>query len=324
MRTQRGRRSSAGAALVAALLVTVAGAGSVLAACGSKVPDLPKPAVSGTIAFDSGPGGELGPSDVSVVRTDGTGLRKVVAGKAFAGSPAWSPDATRIVYGIQGATGGQGGLVVADADGTGARVLPSVKLGSLLPAWSPDGTRIAFSSGWVPNTGISPAHVWIMNADGSGMRQLTDGPDFDLRAQWAPDGQTILFVRKGNRFNSREGDVYSVRLDGSGLTKVTSMGRVSGFALSPDGSQLAVGDHKAGRIVVLPFGTSGPARTLIDTDYGWDSVVLSWSPDGKALVVGFAPLYPAGPDKMVVVNADGSGLSAIPNVKGMEPAWRPQ
>jgi Tol biopolymer transport system component len=322
MRTQRGRRSSAGAALVAALLV--AAAGLAFGACGSKVPDLPTPTATGTIAFDSGPGGEAGPTDVSVMRIDGTGLRKVVVGKAFAGSPAWSPDATRIAYGIQGGTGGHGDLVVASADGSGAKVLPSGKMSGLLPAWSPDGTQIAFSSGWVPNTGISPAHICVMNADGSAMRQLTDGPLFDLWPQWAPDGQSILFVRKGNRFNSREGDVYSVRLDGSALTKVTSMSRVSGFALSPDGSQLAVGDHKAGRIVVLPFGGSGPARTLIDTDYGWDTVRLSWSPDGKALILGFAPLYPAGPDKMVVVNADGSGLSAIPNVKGMEPAWRPR
>ena len=84
------------------------------------------------------------------------------------------------------------------------------------------------------------------------------------------------------------------------------------------------GDHEAGCIVVLPYGGSGPARKLIDTDYGWDAIRLSWSADGRALVVGFAPLYPAGPNKMVVVNAAGSGLSAIPNVKGMEPAWRPQ
>jgi Tol biopolymer transport system component len=295
-----------------------------LTACGSKVPDLPAPTAAGTIAFDSGRGGERGPMDVSVMRLDGTGLTKVVAGKAFAGNPAWSPDATRIAYSIQHGTGGRCDLVVANADGSGAKVLPSAKLGGLLPAWSPDGTQIAFSSLWVPNSGRSPAHICVMHADGSAMRQLTDGSLFDLWPQWAPDGQSILFVRKGDRFNSREGDVYSVRLDGSGLTRVTNMGRVSGFALSADGSQLAVGDHEAGRIVVLPHGSSGSARTLIDTDYGWDTIRLSWSPDGKALVMGFAPLYPAGPDKMVVVNADGSGLSAIPNVKGMEPAWRPQ
>jgi hypothetical protein len=70
----------------------------------------------------------------------------------------------------------------------------------------------------------------------------------------------------------------------------------------------------------------GPSRTLIDTDYSWRAVVLAWSPDGKALVLGTGDYNTdtCHPDKLVVVNADGSGLSAIPNVKGWDTAWRPQ
>jgi Tol biopolymer transport system component len=158
------------------------------------------------------------------------------------------------------------------------------------------------------------------------MRQLTEGPLSDLSPQWAPDGQTILFVRGPFDYGNPNGDVYSVRADGSGLTKVTSLGKVIGFALSPDGTQLAVADGTAHRIIVLPFGSSGPSRTLIDSDYGWNAVVLSWTSDGTALALGNADnnADTTHPDKLVVVNADGSGLSAIPDAKGWSPAWRPQ
>jgi Tol biopolymer transport system component len=316
MRTQRAWSLSGWAALVTALLVAVVGL--ALGACGSKVPDLPAPTVAGTIAFGSDSG------NVQVVHTDGTVEGTVEYPRKSSFDPAWSPDAARVAYTVQ--TGeGRIDVVVANADGSGAKVLPSAGLGGTQPTWSPDGAQLAFSSAWVRDTSRSPAKVCVMNPDGSGMRRLTDGPDSDLRPQWAPDGQSILFVRGPFDYGNPNGDVYSVRTDGSGLTKVTSLGKVIGFALSPDGTQLAVADGKAHRIVVLPFGASGPQRTLVGSDYGWGAVGISWSPDGKALALGDEDYSGGtGPDKLVVVNADGSGLSAIPDAKGLSPAWRPQ
>jgi Tol biopolymer transport system component len=317
---RRPRTPTSYAVVVLAVLLLASGAAGVLTACGSKVPDLPAPTAAGSIAFS----GEDG--NVEVMRTDGTVVGTLRLPDKGAAGPAWSPDATRIAYTHQSNMGGKVDLVVANADGSGAKVLPSAKLGAAFPSWSPDGTQLAFSSAWVTNSERSPAKICVTNADGSGMRQLTDGPDSDLRPQWAPDGQSILFVRGPFDRGNPNGDVYSVRLDGSGLTKVTDMGKVIGFALSPDGTQLAVADGEAHRIVVLPFGASAPARTLLDTDYGWDAVVISWSPDGTALALGTGDhdADTEHPDRLVVVNADGSGLSAVPDVEGFEPAWRPQ
>jgi len=316
---RRLRESLAGAPIALALSSLIVLALLAVTACGSKVPDLPAPTAAGTIAFGSDSG------HVQVVHTDGTVKGTVEYPGMNSFDPAWSPDAARIACTVQ-LGGGRIDVVVANADGSGAKVLPSAGLGGTQPTWSPDGTQLAFSSAWVPNTSRSPAKICVMNAAGSGMRRLTDGPLSDLRPQWAPDGQTILFVRGSFDYGNPNGDVYSVRPDGSGLTRVTSLGKVIGFAVSPDGTQLAVADGKAHRIVVLPFGASGPPRTLIDSDYGWKAVGIDWSPDGKALVLGNEDYSgDAGhPDKLVVVNADGSGPFAIPDVKGGAPVWRPQ
>ena len=92
------------------LLLLLAGAGGLLAACGSKVPDLPAPTVSGTIAFWSVGG------DVRVVRTDGTVVGTLENPKVNEFDPAWSPDAARIAYSIQGGMGGRTDVVVANAE----------------------------------------------------------------------------------------------------------------------------------------------------------------------------------------------------------------
>ena len=48
---------------------------------------------------------------------------------------------------------------------------------------------------------------------------------------------------------------------------------------------------------------------------------LAWAPDGKTLAVSSE----ASGSPMFVVNADGSGLSAVPGVEwGCAPAWRPE
>jgi Tol biopolymer transport system component len=288
-----------------------------LAACGDKVPDLPAPTVAGTIAF--------GGNDIEIVRTDGADAGKVFDPDAYLGGAAWSPDAAKIAYVSQAGDAAVTHVLIANADGGGAHEVAVGKLGGQMPTWSPEGTRIAYVNWWYPPGVYPPGHVFVIGVDGSGQRQLTNGPDYDVWPQWTPDGQSILFLRRPKEpLNNPEGDVYSVRSEGGGLAKVTSLGEVSGFALSPDGTLLAVADRKAHRIVLLPFGSSGPARTLIASDYGWTAVGISWSPDGKALVLGNNAYDHSLPSRLVVVNDDGSGLSAIPDVTGFGPAWRPQ
>jgi len=80
-------------------------------------------------------GGYYG-SWLGIIRTDGTGLRKI-AGHCSAADPTWSPDDSTIAY------DDQYGLNTIDADGHHRRRVSNSWYGHA-PAWSPDGQRLLF------------------------------------------------------------------------------------------------------------------------------------------------------------------------------------
>ena len=244
-------------------------------------------------------------------------------------APAWSPDGQTIALHRASDTVSLTQLWVMNADGSQARQLTSDGVGALEAAWAPDGERIAFSSFFYPPGKYPPAHIYVINADGSGRQQVTSGSAYDLFATWAPDGR-IFFLRKAAGWDSFDGDVYAVQSDGSALTRVTTGAHVGGFALSPDGTTLAIHDTDKHRVVLLPAIGSGTPQTLVNEDFHYSFVQPSWSPDGNALALTHASLYASESfdvhkSTIHIVNADGTGLSEVPNAKGViSVAWRPE
>ena len=52
---------------------------------------------------------------------------------------------------------------------------------------------------------------------------------------------------------------------------------------------------------------------------------MTWSPNGKALALASNDGGGISGSRLYVVNADGSGLVAVPGVdSAKEPAWRPE
>jgi Tol biopolymer transport system component len=65
--------------------------------------------------------------------------------------------------------------------------------------------------------GPSGAELFIANADGSAERRLLPAPGFDYNAAFSPDGKWIVFTSE----RSGSADIYRVRVDGTGLERLT-------------------------------------------------------------------------------------------------------
>jgi Tol biopolymer transport system component len=137
------------------------------------------------------------------VRLYGTGLRRILTPEHDTDVTA-SPDGTRIAYTSERPFG-RSGVYVADADGSDETFLHAG--GS--PDWSPDGTQILLEDAGAPV---------VVDADGSDPTALPvpSGHEFSTNWTWHPDGARVSFSSAVGC-----GDVYTMNLDGTGVTRVT-------------------------------------------------------------------------------------------------------
>jgi Tol biopolymer transport system component len=166
---------------------------------------------------------------------DGSRIRKVSlpARRAAADvEPQWSPDGKQIVFvrhNVGATPAGAQAVFVIDADGSGRRrVTPyRIKAGDG-PDWSPDGSQILFRS--PENENFLNNDIWTIHPDGTGLRQLTHaGPQTKVySASFSPDGTAVTLGMSGV---NGQADVFTIALDGTGLTPVT---RTSQWDSAPD------------------------------------------------------------------------------------------
>jgi TolB protein len=275
---------------------------------------------AGVIAFSKKEG--VDKIAIYLIHTDGTGLIKLVGGPdPFNYDAKWSLDGTRIVYESGSNESETYNLWAINADGSGQVQLTHRPPAAVWPAWSPDGTRITFSA--LPSGG-SVWHIGMMNADDSNQIMLTNNISWgDTSSSWTPNG-TILFTRAESGGDGAPGDVFAINPDGTGFVQVTKLGYVGGYALSPDGTKMAIHNAKKHRIEIIPFGAVGSPVTLVNSDFGCVGVCMSWSPDGQALVMACSDWNYSPSSDLYIVKADGTSITTVPNIVDVfEPAWRP-
>jgi Tol biopolymer transport system component len=153
---------------------------------------------------------------------------------------------------------------------------------------SPDGRSFAYTTG-----GSAEEDLFIIDADGTRERELTNDPAKDRSPAWSPDGKTLYF------YSNRDGAyrIWSIRADGSGLTRITDEKDVAVVgaqnvyspSVSPDGRTLAVQTERSAALVHLdrPHGRRIEALPSLLSN-------LKWSPDGKMIVGTDSTRTPTG------------------------------
>ena len=194
--------------------------------------------------------------DLWVVRTDGSGLRKVGENVRQPWRPLWSPDGTRLLFGQIHNPHGQidslAVLRVADGAvwtlGDDGRPVSNFEDWS----WSPDGRRVAYTA-----SNGNTTDAYVEGAKGQGRRLLAH---FVYGVQWSPAGKEIAISK---RFGARTIRVATVPVRGGAPRKIAGAQQ---FAWDRSGRRLAL---FRGSAPVAVVGRDGRQFRIVSRRPGW-------------------------------------------------------
>lgn len=264
----------------------------------SAAPDSPPASVTssaGWIAYQSE--SPRGPDGIYLIRPDGTDQHEIlldVAGQRR--HPDFSPDGTMLAFDQSDGTVDQ--VYISSSNGSEPRLAVACDPASCIqiwePSWSPDGTRLAVATTMPGNPwrmGIAIVDVTTGSSTQIVEHAMDDGQDHSPR--WSPDGERLVFWRGSATADGGDCAVFSVAVDGTGLTQLTDDDLVAGDPdFSSSGDRIVFGSHPllqypdAGRSELYTMAPDGAdVRQL--TDFGDDGPRATqprWAPDGDAIL----------------------------------------
>ncbi|MEU4195808.1 serine hydrolase [Kribbella sp. NPDC026611] len=209
----------------------------------------------------------------------------------------------------------------------------------MAPVWSPDGSQLAFL-----RAKDGPAQVWVLPASGGEPMQLTKLPLGAGTPTWSPDGKRIAFAAPVDIAPVEKGETAPIvterldyQADGAGwlrtirnhvhiidvadqkVRQATEGDWHAGDpAWSPDGLQLAFGAATAPDADLAP---TAPAYVLDATDPKAKPQLaglaeglagpMSWTADGKALLIVGQPAGPVGHAGLLRLTLDGGEVTNL-------------
>ena len=161
------------------------------------------------IVFQSRPRGDGTTNDIYIIRTDGTGRKKLTDGKANYVIPRWSPDGKKIVF-----------ATIDDI----RKFIPNYSAEVFMKMSGEERMKVGIKQ-------RNSSELHIMNAEGSNVKRLTENEVRDNQAEWSKDSKTIYFM------SDREGaeNLYAMKSDGTDIRKIASGKVIRGSSISKDG-----------------------------------------------------------------------------------------
>jgi Tol biopolymer transport system component len=164
--------------------------------------------------------------DIATVRPDGSDLKTLIDDGSNSGWLSFSPDSKQFVF--RSGRSGSKNLYIADRDGSNVRRLTEGNWTDTMCHWSPTGEWIVFSS-----NRDGDFHLWLIKPDGTGLRKLLGGARHN-HPHFSPDGKWVVFASSlagtsvetmaQPRTDEPFGELFIVRLDGTGLLRLTHNG----------------------------------------------------------------------------------------------------
>ena len=154
-----------------------------------------------------------------------------------------------------------------------------------------------------------------MNRNGGQLRQVTHNGQFNGDPSFSPDGSRLVF--RAQPEGGVLSNIYSIRLDGTGLRKLTHLTRET-FAsepeYSPDGQWIAFMKFPPGGSK-SPFLIRANGGDLHRVTRQWiDAGHPSWSPDGARIIFNDKFTQPVG--DIFTIRPTGAGLTRLTFVQG--------
>lgn len=267
---------------------------------------------------------------VWVANADLSAARKLTHGRYDSGWAVWSPDGKKLAFDSSRTdhtpndSGHVNDVFVMRSDGSGVKKLTDSKGVSGDAAWSPSGSSIAFDADRGNRAGLSA--IYVMHADGRKLRRVTDPrpPLSDYKPRFSPDGTRLVFTRARGTSGNAPAALFTVRLDGSGLQRLTSYAlHADDSDWSPNGKRIVVDAYPNpdayGDIFVVAATGGRPVDLTRNPAGRAGSADPAWSPDGRRILfldnrvvngfgrTGLATMNPDGSDRRFI---SGKNLEA--------------